>query len=110
MFIGQYPDERAPLPQRRAGGIVVLPRRVCEIIELTLDLVHPPLQDLNASLGRDADVAPVKIYAARHGLQAPHIIECLTILLKSSFPAFELSPHLPCLLVVPLTTLCLYLP
>jgi len=36
----------------------IMPREVFEIIELTLHLVHAPLQDLNTSLGRDAEVRP----------------------------------------------------
>ena len=71
--------------------------------------VHVPLASFAAAqidaVFEDIDVAAVKIYAARHGLQAPHIIECLTILQKSGFPAFELSLQLRCLLGVPLRIL-----
>ena len=63
----------------------MVPCEVLECIEFTLYLVYLLLQDVSTSFRRDADVALVKIYAARHRLKVPHTFECLTIVLKSSF-------------------------
>jgi hypothetical protein len=84
-------DERASFAAQRAWRDAIVPCEVFECIDLTLCLLYTPLQDLNTSVGRDADVALIKIYAVRHRLEVPCIFDRLTVALKFSFPAFELS-------------------
>jgi len=42
----------------------IAPCEVFECIEIAFSIVYALLQDFNASVGRDADVAAVMIYAA----------------------------------------------
>jgi len=81
------------VPRRDAHRTV---RGSFECIEIAFSIVYALLQDFNCQRrGVDADVA------RRHDLCRPvtvlkvlRIFECLTIVLKSNFPAFELSPQL----------------
>jgi len=86
-------DERASPAAQRARLDAIAPCEIFECIEIAFSILYALPQDFNASVGRDADVAALKINAACHRLKVPHIFERLTIVLKFSFPAFELSPQ-----------------
>ncbi len=102
------PPSTAPvssLAPQRAWRDAIVSCEVFEFIDLTLYLMHAPLQDFHGGFGSNAYVAFIEIYAARCFPETSRIVNRLPVFTELSPSAFKFIMQLRCLHCIPLRVL-----
>src|SRR5712692_4024995 len=102
------PSSTAPvssLAPQRAWRDAIVSCEVFEFIELTLYLVHAPLQDFHGGFGSNAYIAFIEMYAARCFPETSRIVKRMPVFTELSPSEFKFIMQLRCLHCIPLRVL-----